>query len=186
MAGNPLYGIMCKFVPRRLLVSGFLLWHSSARFDSIRLFRCFSRCQMPMTERHPCFAEYSVISSYLGCFLYGPATVSHGFIRRRRSSALLSQTHFDFSEPFFSNAHTGIIVLAVAWPVAGLLAGVWIALQVIIFIDTTLTVDVLFCFHFAPMYPISNYFFCSRVCAFRNFDQCTQPFEACFSCAKDW
>ena len=41
---------------------------------------------------------------------------------------------------------TGIIVLAVAWPVAGLLAGVWIALQVRIIIDTVLAdaVDVSF------------------------------------------
>ena len=35
-----------------------------------------------------------------------------------------------------THTRTGIVVLAVAWPVAGLLAGVWIVLQVRQMIDT--------------------------------------------------
>lgn len=78
-----------------------------------------------------------------------------------------SQTHFDFSTIFGKRTQTGIIVLAVAWPVAGLLAGVWIALQVRIIIDMALagTMDVSFAtISLLYKYPISN--FSVHVCHF--------------------
>ena len=97
MAGNPLYGIMCKFVTCRPLVN----WVSAlVFFGSIR---CVgipiqmpspdARCQW-RNDTHVLLCRvprYNVTSSYLGCFLCGPATLSHGFIRRLCSNGLLSQ-----------------------------------------------------------------------------------------------
>ena len=75
--------------------------------------------------------------------------------------------HFDFSTFYGKRTQIGIIVLAVAWPVAGLLAGIWIAIQVRIIIDTALgfTVDVSFAtISLLCKYPISN--FSVHVCHF--------------------
>ena len=69
---------------------------------------------------------------------------------------------------FCKRTQTGIIVLAVAWPVAGLLAGIWIAIQVRIVIDTAFTVDVSFATtSLLYKYPISN--FSIHVCHFAIF-----------------
>ena len=59
-----------------------------------------------------------------------------------------------------THTRTGIVVLAVAWPVAGLLAGVWIVLQVRQMIDTAFHWAVVWRHCFGRAYIIfqPNYF----------------------------
>ena len=110
MAGNPLYGIMCKFLPRRLIFSGYLLWHSLVRFDSIHLipFDAYpdARCQRRNDDTHVllCRVQYhlvivrvfSVRSGYSVAWLHSEAM---------QLRASLLTMHFDFRLLLFANAH---------------------------------------------------------------------------------
>ena len=65
--------------------------------------------------------------------------------------------------------NTGIVVLAVAWPVAGLLAGVWIVLQVRQMTDTSFHWTVDWQHDFGRAYIISTKLFCISYLTSRNF-----------------